>query len=169
MAHRSETLALYRRCLRTAFRCASADHQQTWAGYTRLKFREGRSQRDKRAIQRGLADALEQTERLEYYQNMSTHGSNTVQVPMGQDDEASSHDRLPFASQSGEDCGLTAFIADQRIPEPEASLCKSGGLGNKLLHLAPYLLSSEQMQLLWSHWGSMTSSLCMKMRQKSTL
>jgi len=122
-ASRSTILSLYRRCLRTAFRCPSFEHQQTWAGYARLKFRERVHERDPAIVKRGVADALEQTERLEYYQAVATKAK----------DKHTSHaapnlnglkDRLPPPSAQSSILDLTSFFVDLRISEDEASCCE---------------------------------------------
>jgi hypothetical protein len=67
--HKHAVLHLYRRCLRTAARSPATEQAATWITYTKIKFREGRralqSERDRA---NGMADALEQCERMEYYQ-----------------------------------------------------------------------------------------------------
>ena len=68
-ARRAGVLSLYRRCLRTAARSPRSDHAATWLTYTQVKFRDGRrSLRSENERAAALADALEQCERMEYYQ-----------------------------------------------------------------------------------------------------
>ena len=88
--HRAYVLSLYRRCLRTAARSPSSHHAGTWITYCKVKFRDGRRLRSEQERAAGMADALEQVERMEYYQRVA--GLNvpgaTEESPHGEDAKA---------------------------------------------------------------------------------
>ena len=96
-ARRAGVLSLYRRCLRTAARSPRSDHAATWLTYTQVKFRDGRrSLRSENERAAALADALEQCERMEYYQRAAG-----LLVPEASSAPASSQSSSSSTSVSG--------------------------------------------------------------------
>ena len=122
---RSNALSLYRRCLRTANRCPASNQQKIWADYTRIKFREGRmlSKRDQVAIKRCVGDAVEQVERLEYYQRAAgLLPTLETSKEVCNETQTSLQAQTTFCEKHGV---LTSFLGTLRIDGCVTSVCKT--------------------------------------------